>query len=104
LQPFLREFHKFLQLHRLNESLCDGNWWFAFLYYYLVVQDCPLKGKAKSDWMFDRVVLLDPDFTVSSEWLCMQWEFLLGEQQAGLWVVHHNRVSLGKMVSTQQPA
>jgi hypothetical protein len=75
LQPFLREFHKFPQLHRLNESLCDGNWWFTFLYYYLVIQDCPLKGRAKSDWMFDRVVLLDPDFTVCSEWLCMQGSF-----------------------------
>jgi hypothetical protein len=102
LQAFQVEFHKFLQFYNLNESSCDGNWWFAFLYHYSrVIQDCPLEGVAPdSGWEFDRVVLVDPDLTVSPERLYIQWEFLLGEQQVGLWIIHQDRDSLGRMRST----
>jgi hypothetical protein len=101
MQAFRRDFHKFLQLYGLNESFCDGNWWFAFLYYYsCVIQDCPLEGAADSGWKFDRVVLVDPDTTVSPERLYMQWEFLLGDQQVGLWLIQQDRDSLGGVRST----
>lgn len=101
LQAFRRDFHRLLQLYGLDDSVCDGNWWFAFLYYYsCVIQDCPLEGQADSGWAFDRVVLVDPDLTVSPERLYLQWEFLLGEQQVGLWTIHHNRESLGGVKST----
>ena len=45
--------------------------------------------------MFNRVVLVDPDFTLSPERLYIPWEFLLGEQQIGLWIIKQDRDSLG---------
>ena len=96
LQAFRRDFHSFLQLYGLDDSVCNGNWWLAFLYYYsCVIQDCPLESRADSGWEFNRVVLIDPDMTVSPERLYLQWEFLLGEQQVGLWAIHYDRDSLG---------
>jgi hypothetical protein len=46
------------------------------------------------------VVLVDPDITVSPERLYMQWEFLLGDQQVGLWLIQQDRDSLGGVVPT----
>ena len=101
LKAFQREFHEFLDRFGVDQSACNGNWWFAFLYYYSrVIQDCPLEsGTPEPGWAFDRVVLVDPDMTISDERLYMQWEFLLAEEQVGLWLVHHNRDSLGKVIT-----
>jgi len=98
LQAFQSDFQKFLQRYGLDQSFCDGNWWFAFLYHYShVIQDCPLEGVAPdSGWRFNRAVLVNTDSPVSPEKLYMQWEFSLGEKQVGLWLVHQDRNSLGR--------
>jgi hypothetical protein len=96
LLAFQRDFRKFVRSYGLDDSFCDGNWWFDFLYRYsCVIQDCPLECKAEANWKFDRLVLIGPDWTVSPEKLYMQWEFLLGDQQVGLWTMFHDRDSLG---------
>ena len=95
LKAFQAEFCEFLRRYGLDDSVCDADWWFAFLYQYSrVIQDCPLECKANPGWHFNRIVLIDPDFTVSADHLYMQWDYSLEGQGVGLWVVHHDRNSL----------
>jgi hypothetical protein len=95
LRAFQAEFHDFLKRYCLDGSYCDAHWWFAFLYHYSrVIQDCPLESTAEPDWYFDKIVLIDPDLTICTDHLYMQWEFSLAGQGVGLWVIHHDRDSL----------
>jgi hypothetical protein len=98
LLAFQRDFRTLVRSYGLDDSFCDGNWWFDFLYYYsCVIQDCPLECKAEASWKFDRLVLIGPDWTVSPERLFMQWELLLGDRQVVLWTMFHDRASLGRV-------
>jgi hypothetical protein len=96
LEAFQTQFLGFLSLCGIDGSSLDDNWWYGFLYNYCrVIQDCPLESEFQAGWHFDRVILIGPDFTVSGERLYIQWEFLLGQQQIGLWIGHRERSQPG---------
>jgi hypothetical protein len=94
------EFHKFLKQYGLDDSFCDAEWWLAFLRYYLgVIQDCPLERETQAGWHFDSVALVDPDLTVGTDRLHMQWEFSRKGQPVGVWLVSYDIASLAKAIS-----